>query len=180
MKTTLNIVAAGFLILLAACTQKQTNKSCCKEAFEYVGGYPTEATIEKAYEQLDIQRASQAYLHFMSMTSQNAIFESTIKDYGLTNPGDVGIYTEPGEGKSEAIGLTYNTESIYSTAFTDLKADGPTVVETPPNVLGMVDDGWMRFITDLGNAGPDKGQGGKYLLLPSRLRWQCARWLFCF
>jgi hypothetical protein len=166
MKTTLNIVAAGFLILLAACTQKQTNKSCCKEAFEYVGGYPTEATIEKAYEQLDIQRASQAYLHFMSMTSQNAIFESTIKDYGLTNPGDVGIYTEPGEGKSEAIGLTYNTESIYSTAFTDLKADGPTVVETPPNVLGMVDDGWMRFITDLGNAGPDKGQGGKYLLLP--------------
>lgn len=134
--------------------------------FEYTGGYPTEATIEKAFEQLDIQRATDAYINFMSMASQNAIFESTINDYGLTNPGDVGIYTEPGIGKSEAIGLTYNTESIYSTAFTDLKADGPTVVETPPNVLGMVDDGWMRFITDLGNAGPDKGQGGKYLLLP--------------
>jgi len=151
-----------------ACETKQ--KSCCEEKtttdFEYVGGYPTEATIEKAYEQLDIQRGTQAYIDFMSLASQNAIFESTINDYGLTKAGDVGIYTEPGNGKVGALGLTYNTESIYSTAFTDLKADGPTVIETPPNVLGIVDDGWMRYITDLGNAGPDKGKGGKYLLLP--------------
>ena len=31
---------------------------------------------------------------------------------------------------------------------------------------GVVDDGWQRWLTDLGNAGPDKGKGGKYLLLP--------------
>lgn len=36
----------------------------------------------------------------------------------------------------------------------------------PPNVLGVVDDGWQRWLIDLGNAGPDKGKGGKYLLLP--------------
>jgi len=62
--------------------------------------------------------------------------------------------------------LTYNTESIYATGCADLKIDGPTVVETPPNVLGIVDDGWQRWITDIGNTGPDKGKGGKYLLLP--------------
>ena len=33
-------------------------------------------------------------------------------------------------------------------------------------MLGVVDDGWQRWLTDLGNAGPDKGRGGKYLLLP--------------
>ena len=40
------------------------------------------------------------------------------------------------------------------------------VVETPPNVLGVIDDFWFRNVTDFGNAGPDKGEGGKYLILP--------------
>jgi hypothetical protein len=133
---------------------------------EYVGGYPTQATIDKAYAALDRQRATQAYLEFMPMTSVNSIFEAHIRDYGMTNPGDVGVYVEPGVGKVEAIGLTYNTESIYASAHTELADTGPLVVETPPNVLGIVDDGWQRWLTDLGNAGPDQGRGGKYLLLP--------------
>jgi hypothetical protein len=133
---------------------------------EFVGGYPTQATIDKAFDQLDVQRATQAYLEFMPMMSVNAILDSLGRDYGMPNPGDVGVYVEPGIGKVGAIGLTYNTESIYSTVNVDLKEDGPTVVETPPNVLGIVDDGWQRWLTDLGNVGPDKGKGGKYLLLP--------------
>jgi len=164
MKTIKSISMIVVLFTIISCNQ--TVQQSTSEDYEFVGGYPTKATIAKAYKQLDVQRATQVYIDFMSLASQNAIFESTIRDYGLTKAGDVGIFTEPGKGKSVAIGLTYNTESIYSTSYTDLKADGPTVVETPPNVLGIVDDGWMRFITDLGNAGPDKGKGGKYLLLP--------------
>jgi hypothetical protein len=133
---------------------------------EFKGGYPTEQTVQNAFDQLDVQRATQAYLEFMPMTSVNSIFEAHIRDYGWKSPSDIQIYIEQGRGKVGAIGLTYNTESIYATAHTDLKKDGPTVVETPPNVLGIVDDGWQRWLTDLGNAGPDKGQGGKYLLLP--------------
>jgi hypothetical protein len=133
---------------------------------ELIGGYPTQATIDKAFDQLDVQRAMQAYLEFMPMTSVNSIFEAHIRDAGMPKVGDVGVFVEPGAGKSEGLGLTYNTESIYATAHTDLKADGPTVVETPPNVLGIVNDGWQRWLVDLGNAGPDKGRGGKYLLLP--------------
>jgi hypothetical protein len=133
---------------------------------EFTGGYPTQATIDKAFEQLDLQRATQAYLEFMPLMSLNAILDSFGRDYGMPNPGDVGVYVEPGVGKVEAIGLTYNTESVYATSFTDFTKTGPIVVETPPNVLGMVDDGWHRWLEDLGNAGPDKGKGGKYLLLP--------------
>mgnify|MGYP000385050287 CR=1 FL=1 len=42
----------------------------------------------------------------------------------------------------------------------------PLVLETPPNVLGIIDDHWFKYVGDFGNAGPDKGKGGKYLLLP--------------
>jgi hypothetical protein len=44
--------------------------------------------------------------------------------------------------------------------------DGPLVIETPPNVLGIVDDFWFHYVGDVGNAGPDRGKGGKFLLLP--------------
>ena len=133
---------------------------------EFRGGYPTEETVAKAFDQLDVQRATQVYLEFMALASQNSIFEAHIRDYGWKTPSDIQIYIEPGAGKAGAIGLTYNTESIYATAHTDLRRDGPTVVETPPNVLGVIDDGFMRWLTDMGNAGPDRGKGGKYLILP--------------
>ena len=132
---------------------------------EFTGGYPTEATIGKAFDQLDMQRATQAYLDFMPMASVQSIFESHIRDNGMT-AGDVGVYVEQGAGKADAIGLTYNTESIYASGFVDLKEQGAVVVEVPPNVLGVVNDGWQRWLVDLGLAGPDKGNGGKYLLLP--------------
>jgi hypothetical protein len=33
-------------------------------------------------------------------------------------------------------------------------------------VLGVIDDAWERYVTDVGHVGPDEGRGGKYLLLP--------------
>jgi hypothetical protein len=194
MKLTKTIVVLfAVIIATAACQKAQQEepvpqqveitepiKQPQTDGYEFVGGYPTDATIQKAYDQLDTQRATQAYIDFMPLASQNSIFESSINDYGLTKPGDVGIYTQPGEGKSGAIGLTYNTESIYATVYTDLKTDGPTVIESPPNVLGLVDDGWMRFITDIGNAGPDKGKGGKYLLLPPGYNGEVPEGYFVF
>jgi hypothetical protein len=61
--------------------------------------------------------------------------------------------------------LTPNTQTATLWSYINLK-DGPIVVEIPPGVLGMADDLWMRYIVDLGLAGPDKGKGGKYLFLP--------------
>lgn len=41
------------------------------------------------------------------------------------------------------------------------------VIEVPAGAtLGIVDDFWQRAVTDVGIAGPDRGRGGKYLLLP--------------
>ena len=133
---------------------------------KYEGGYPTAETIQKLYDQLAVQRASQAYLDFIPAMSMQAVLDAHRRDYGVSETGGTIVYAEPGEGKSIAIGLTYNTESIYASLCLDLKQTGPAVIEVPPMVLGVIDDGFMRFVADLGNAGPDRGQGGKYLLLP--------------
>ena len=73
--------------------------------------------------------------------------------------------TDP-RSTSAPVVLTANTETTYGTTFLDLKADGPTVVEVPANSLSFVDDLWQRYVADMGNAGPDRGQGGRYLFLP--------------
>ncbi len=39
-------------------------------------------------------------------------------------------------------------------------------METPPNIIGLVDDMWFRYVTDIGMLGPDKNKGGKFLFLP--------------
>jgi hypothetical protein len=133
---------------------------------KYVGGYPTAETIRELYDQLDMQRAAQAYLDFMPAMSMQAVLDAHPRDYGVSETGGMIVYVEPGEGKSIAVGLTYNTESVYASSCVDLKQMGPAVIEVPPKVLGIINDGFMRYVADLGNAGLDRGQGGKYLLLP--------------
>lgn len=130
---------------------------------EYIGGYPTDETVQKAYDQLDLQRAAQVYLEFMPLMSQQAIFRSLEHEGGMRENRDIGVYDYQAKGKVNSVGLTYNTESVYGSASINVK-DGPVVIESPPNILGVIDDGWMRYVTDLGNAGPDKGQGGKFLI----------------
>jgi hypothetical protein len=39
------------------------------------------------------------------------------------------------------------------------------VVETPPGALGTFDDRWFRWVIDFGVPGPDRGEGGRYLLV---------------
>jgi hypothetical protein len=66
---------------------------------------------------------------------------------------------------ARGIFLTGNTETIYNVTWFDTH-DGPLVIEVPAGVLGVIDDFWFGFVTDIGALGPDKGNGGKFLLLP--------------
>jgi hypothetical protein len=40
------------------------------------------------------------------------------------------------------------------------------VLEVPPKALGAIDDQWFRWVIDIGAPGPDRGEGGKYLIVP--------------
>jgi hypothetical protein len=66
--------------------------------------------------------------------------------------------------------LTPNPDVIYLMPFFNTKDAGPMVLEIPPadeGVLnGSVMNYWQAAIEDIGPGGVDKGQGGKYLILP--------------
>lgn len=66
--------------------------------------------------------------------------------------------------------LTPNPDVIYINPLYDTR-QGPVVLEIPAangasSITGTVDDGWQTAIEDVGPAGVDKGNGGKYLILP--------------
>ncbi|MFC1836836.1 DUF1254 domain-containing protein [Thermodesulfobacteriota bacterium] len=130
---------------------------------EFFDGFPTDATVKKAYDFLDFQRGVDVFLDEMRAASMVAM-RNGLHDLGIKKSNQVAIFEELMDSK--ALWLTANTETVYASNFLDLKADGPTVIECPPNVLGILDDMWMRYVGDIGNAGPDKGKGGKFLVLP--------------
>ncbi|MBW2172326.1 MAG: DUF1254 domain-containing protein [Deltaproteobacteria bacterium] len=128
---------------------------------EFFDGAPSEDTIRRAYDNLDFIRGVEVFLNTIPIASLYAVREG-MRSVSAAN-GTIGIKETLMDSKS--LFLTPNTESVYAMSWLDLK-DGPVVVESPPNVLGIVDDFWFRYIADMGNAGPDKGKGGKFLFLP--------------
>ncbi len=132
-------------------------------SLEFFDGFPTDETALKMHEYLFFHRAVDVFLDEMSAASILALREG-IRDLGVTECHQIAVFENLMDSK--ALWLTANTETVYASNFLNLKKDGPIVIESPPNVLGILDDMWMRYVGDIGNAGPDKGQGGKFLILP--------------
>ncbi|WP_424285479.1 DUF1254 domain-containing protein [Eudoraea sp.] len=124
-------------------------------------GVPDEKTTQLVYDNLDLQRATQAMLSTIQVASLNAM-ERGMLEFGPPNTTAL-LFEELMDSK--ALWLTPNTVSVYMGLWLEL-GDEPMVLETPPNVLGFIDDAWFNYVVDFGNAGPDKGQGGKFLILP--------------
>ena len=124
-------------------------------------GVPNKETARKVYDNLDFQRAVQAYLNSIQIASMYGMRKG-ILEFGPANTTALLFETLM---DSKALWLTPNTTSVYMTAWLEMK-DEPMVIETPPNVLGIIDDHWFNYVADFGNAGPDKGKGGKFLILP--------------
>lgn len=129
---------------------------------KFFDGLPDDATVQKAYDQLDFSRGIQAFLTGIPAASLHAMCKG-LNDAGVTNNQAIGITEDLMDARS--LFLTPNATTVYNFLCVDLK-DGPVVVEVPPNALGPVDDAFFRFVTDVGLTGPDKGKGGKYLFVP--------------
>jgi hypothetical protein len=130
---------------------------------EFFDGFPTDETVEKMLDYVDFHRGVDVFMDEMSAASMVAIREG-LRDLGIYECHQMALFE--GLMDSKALWLTANTETVYGSNFLDLNKDGAMVIESPPNVLGILDDMWMRYVGDIGNAGPDKGQGGKFLILP--------------
>ena len=127
--------------------------------------FPTEESIAKIYDEMDLQRATQIYMDFNPTLSVYGIVKSHIRDFGFKNSSDIVVAAGPGWRPSELF-LTGNNATVYACASLDLKIDGPTVVDIPPGMMGTANDALFKFLIDFGFVGPDKGEGGKYLFVP--------------
>jgi hypothetical protein len=128
---------------------------------EFFDGFPDDASVEKVYDNLDFQRAVQAYLLALAPVNMAGLREGLL----TVGPANVTIPTFESNLNARSVFLTPNATTPYTWIWIDLH-DGPLVVEVPPMTLGMIDDFWFKYVTDIGIVGPDRGKGGKYLLLP--------------
>jgi hypothetical protein len=124
-------------------------------------GNPDPSTVQKIYDNLDASRALQAYLLAIPIVNQAGMRDS-MRKFGPDNQTDV-IWENLVDPKT--VEPTANDNTVYSFIWLDTHK-GPLVVEVPPKVLGAIDDFYYRWVVDIGITGPDKGQGGKYLVLP--------------
>lgn len=129
---------------------------------EFIGGYPSAAATRLLRQEAMFQRAVQVYdwclpavaLESMRLACADAFGEgaTTLVRWRRIGP--------------ETLAVTSNPDVSYAFSWLDLKADGPTVVDAAAGLQGLLDDAWQRPLTDIGAAGPDRGRGGRFLIVP--------------
>jgi len=98
---------------------------------KFFDGFPDNASVEKLYDNLDFQRAVQAYLLGLAPVSQVANRKG-ILEVGPANT-TVPIFEQMMNARS--IFLTPNNNTPYTWFWLDLR-NGPLVLEVPPKTLG--------------------------------------------
>ncbi|MCA0891828.1 DUF1254 domain-containing protein [Microbulbifer agarilyticus] len=131
---------------------------------KFQDGRPTPETSEKLYNHLDFIRGTEVFLNFIPMASLQALYLGH-QSVGVDAMNKVGVTTKLMD--STPLFLTGNTDTVYASAFLDLRKAGPVVVEIPPGIgPSTVNDAFFRFVVDMGAPGLDRGKGGRYLILP--------------
>ncbi|MEH6822631.1 MAG: DUF1254 domain-containing protein [Motiliproteus sp.] len=129
----------------------------------FPGAYPTKESAKTLQQELAFQRAVQTYLWSLPAMNLYSMREGQKKTFGADS-NVLAIWKDRIDFNTRV--STANPDVIYAFAWLDLDKQGPMVLDMPPRLQGLLDDMWHRPLTDIGNAGPDKGRGGKYLVLP--------------
>lgn len=128
---------------------------------EFWDGVPSEETAQKVYDNLDFTRALNSFNNSFRGASAYAIREGFLSIGAEDNT--VVIFPELLD--SNSLFLTGNADTVYYISVVDL-TKGPMVIEQPSKGLGTINDMWFSWIIDIGFPGPDRGEGGKYLIVP--------------
>lgn len=156
---------SAVLAMTSACTTTgapvQTTKTPIGDVQLQFGLPANAAEEQRIYDQMDFQRATQAYIWAIPFVAMAEWKHAHTDEIGAAE-GETVLYNS----FKDKIGiLTANLTTPYLITFGDL-SKGPMIVEVPVgNTAGMVMDFWQRPMTDLGQAGPDQGKGGKYVLV---------------
>ncbi|MXO59935.1 DUF1214 domain-containing protein [Altererythrobacter salegens] len=124
--------------------------------------FTTDDSIDMLYDILDFQRACQAYIWATPAVSFKQWGVAQAEAFDARNLGDFVVYTSLNEKRGI---LTANLTTPYVINFCSLQ-DGPVIVQTPKaEMAGMLMDLWQRPLADIGQTGPDQGQGGTYIVI---------------
>ncbi len=127
----------------------------------YTDGVPSVETARSVRDHLDLIRAVNVYNNSFRGASAYAMGKG-FQSIGAED-NSILLFSELMDSKS--LFLTGNTDTVYYMGIINL-SKGPMVLEQPPQGLGTINDMWFSWIIDIGRPGPDRGEGGKYLLVP--------------
>jgi hypothetical protein len=128
---------------------------------EFSDGVPSEDTAARVFDAVDFANALAVYNNSFRGASAYAIRQG-FRSIGAED-NDVVIFPELMD--SASLFLTANADTVYYLSAIDLSG-GPMVLEQPSDAVGTINDMWFSWIIDIGGPGPDRGLGGKYLIVP--------------
>ncbi|MGY8665834.1 DUF1254 domain-containing protein [Bradyrhizobium sp. UFLA05-109] len=112
------------------------------------------------------RRAVEAMIWAMPAVNTDLMLQAMLSST-KAKVNEIVYWSRPSNWKNQT--LTPNPDSIYFMSFWNVK-DGPIVLEIPPaqggSIAGNIVTVWQMPLEDAGPEGADKGQGGKYLILP--------------
>ena len=114
------------------------------------------------------RRATEAVIWGIPAVNYHLVLrEMLLKTSGKVN--QVLYWGQPTEWRNQT--LMPNTDAINFMVFYNTMDGGPMVIEVPPSsdagsINGSIVNVWQTSLADVGRFGADKGEGGKYLLLP--------------
>ncbi|HEV2156234.1 DUF1254 domain-containing protein [Bradyrhizobium sp.] len=113
-----------------------------------------------------LRRAVEAMIWGMPAVNADLMLQTMLKTT-KAKVNEIVYWSRPVNWKNQT--LTPNPDAIYFMSFWSVK-DGPLVIEIPPaqggSIAGNIVTAWQMPLEDAGPEGADKGQGGKYLILP--------------
>src|SRR5689334_22391067 len=170
------VVAALTLAFTTATTMAQDQSHYDELSnMPFKEGYVAKDNVPTLLDESFFERAVQTYLWAMPALNMYGMKEGSEKVFGK-GYNVLPIWKQRLNAKT--LITTPNSDVIYALGYLDLKEDRPIVIEVPPGLQGILDDFWQRPIPsvgeidgrkwagDVGLPGPDKGKGGKYLILP--------------
>jgi len=131
------------------------------EKWPFSGGYPSEEMSTALYNEMDYQRAVQAYIWATPLVNSVAFQKAFVDAGGSVSEPSLLIFDKH-VGPKQII-MTANSEVIYAFSVVDLVKTGPVVMEVPAGMPGGLWDMWERGLEDIGLG--RSVHGGKFMLL---------------
>lgn len=174
MKNRCFIILAVITLLLNFGCKKETSETASSSLvsesgtqIKLDGELPSKESIPALFDEMDFQQATQCYLWGLPIVAFAEWQQQHYKTFKASS-NDLVLYNS----YDDRLGiLTANATTPYIMTFIDLAANGPTVIEMPAgHTAGGLADFWQREQAVIGEMGPDKGKGGKYILVPPTIK----------